>query len=123
MRSRHSPCGDQRHDAHAAAGNLKEIYRPLDESGNEVKPSLEDYPEIPWGTIDLEQFNLIGKLPRPLRSILKQKTKSWESLYVVPVESGRGCPYGCDFCTVTGFFGDAIRFRSNQSVVDELLRL
>jgi hypothetical protein len=37
--------------------------------------------------------------------------------------SARGCPYGCEFCTVTGFFGDSIRFRTNESVVDELLRL
>jgi radical SAM superfamily enzyme YgiQ (UPF0313 family) len=109
--------------ADAEAGKLKEIYRPVDENGNEVKPTLADYPDIPWQTIDLEQFNLVAKLPRPIRSILKRKTESWESLYMVPVESGRGCPYGCDFCTVTGFFGDAIRFRSNQSVVDELLRL
>jgi radical SAM superfamily enzyme YgiQ (UPF0313 family) len=109
--------------ADAAAGNLKEIYRPTDENGREVKPTLSDYPEIPWETIDLEQFNLIGKLPGPLRSILKRKTKGWNSLYVVPVESGRGCPYGCDFCTVTGYFGDTIRFRPNQSVVNELLRL
>jgi radical SAM superfamily enzyme YgiQ (UPF0313 family) len=109
--------------ADTAAGNLKEIYRPVDENGNEVKPSLQDYPQIPWETFDLKQFNLIGKLPLPVRSLLKRKTKTWESLYVVPVESGRGCPYGCDFCTVTGFFGDSIRFRSNQSVVDELLRL
>ncbi|HEX8175875.1 MAG TPA: radical SAM protein, partial [Pyrinomonadaceae bacterium] len=36
---------------------------------------------------------------------------------------GRGCPYGCEFCTVTGFFGDSIRFRSNESVVNEMLRL
>jgi radical SAM superfamily enzyme YgiQ (UPF0313 family) len=42
---------------------------------------------------------------------------------MVPIESGRGCPYGCEFCTVTGFFGDSIRFRSNASVVDELLKL
>jgi len=35
----------------------------------------------------------------------------------------RGCPYGCEFCSVTGFFGDSIRFRSNKSVVDELLML
>jgi radical SAM superfamily enzyme YgiQ (UPF0313 family) len=41
----------------------------------------------------------------------------------VPIETGRGCPYGCEFCTVTGFFGDSIRFRTNESVVDELLRL
>src|SRR5947208_5057632 len=39
------------------------------------------------------------------------------------MESGRGCPYGCEFCTVTGFFGDVIRFRSNQSVIAELHRL
>jgi hypothetical protein len=42
---------------------------------------------------------------------------------MIPIESGRGCPYGCDFCTVTGFFGDTIRFRSNESVVSELLSL
>jgi radical SAM superfamily enzyme YgiQ (UPF0313 family) len=39
------------------------------------------------------------------------------------METGRGCPYGCEFCTVTGFFGDSIHFRSNESVVNELLLL
>src|SRR5947207_1833439 len=39
------------------------------------------------------------------------------------MESGGGCPYGREFCTVTGFFGDSIRFRSNESVVAELLLL
>ena len=27
------------------------------------------------------------------------------------------------FCTVTGFFGDSIRFRTNESIVEELLQL
>src|SRR5262252_8496938 len=79
--------------ADAEAGTLKEIYRPVDDTGHEVKPSLDDYPQIPWQTINLEQFNLIAKLPGPVRSFLKRKTTTWESLYVVPVESGRGCPY------------------------------
>src|SRR3954454_6599460 len=48
---------------------------------------------------------------------------AWETFQLIPIESGRGCPYGCEFCTVTGFFGDSIRFRSNQSIVDELLLL
>lgn len=109
--------------ADAAAGKLQEVYEPVDENGSEVKPSLADYPVIPWSTLDLEQFNLVRKLPRPMRSLIKRKTSSWNSFYLVPIESGRGCPYGCDFCTVTGFFGDSIRFRSNQSVVDELLSL
>src|SRR5215468_739892 len=109
--------------ADAAAGNLQEIYKPIDERGVEVKPSLADYPAIPWETLDLQQFDLMKKLPRPIHSVIRRFTKGWDSLYVVPIESGRGCPYGCDFCTVTGFFGDAIRFRSNQSVVNELLSL
>jgi radical SAM superfamily enzyme YgiQ (UPF0313 family) len=107
--------------ADAEAGQLKEIYEPVDENRKEVKPSLNDYPMIPWETLDLTQFNMMRKVPSVVRSLLRRFTKEWESLYVVPIESGRGCPYGCDFCTVTGFFGDSIRFRTNQSVVDELL--
>jgi anaerobic magnesium-protoporphyrin IX monomethyl ester cyclase len=47
----------------------------------------------------------------------------WETFHIIPIESGRGCPYGCDFCTVTGFFGDSIRFRTNRSIVDEMLKI
>ncbi|MGA9995055.1 MAG: radical SAM protein [Pyrinomonadaceae bacterium] len=104
----------------AAHGRLKEIYAPLDEAGKERKPSLQPYPEIPWQSLDLEQFNMVPKVVRPL---LERLGGGWESVHLIPIESGRGCPYGCEFCTVTGFFGDSIRFRSNESVVDELLRL
>src|SRR6266571_7485101 len=109
--------------ADAAAGNLQEVYMPVDGHGNEVKPSLADYPLILWETRDLKQFDVMATVRGAIRSFLKRVTDQWEHLYVVPLESGRGCPYGCDFCTVTGFFGDAIRFRSNKSVIDELLRL
>lgn len=106
--------------ADAARGALQEIYAPLDDSGKERKPSLQAYPEIPWDTIDLKQFNLV---PKMARGLLQRLGDGWGTFRIVPVESGRGCPYGCEFCTVTGFFGDSIRFRTNQSVVDELLRL
>jgi radical SAM superfamily enzyme YgiQ (UPF0313 family) len=105
----------------AANGDLKEIYQPeIDSNGNDVKPSLRPYPHIPWESIDLEQFSLVPKFLRPLMS---RFGKGWGKFFVVPIETGRGCPYGCEFCTVTGFFGDSIRFRTNESVVDELLRL
>ncbi len=107
----------------AARGTLQEVYKPLNDTGAEVKPDLSSYPTIPWEDIDLAQFNLIEHIPGPVRTGLRALGMHWKSLYVVPVESGRGCPYGCDFCTVTGFFGDSIRFRTNESVVDELLRL
>lgn len=109
--------------ADAERGALKEKYEPVDQNGKEVKPDLQDYPLIPWEAIDLEQFNLISHIPRPLRYVLNKVGMTWKNLHVVPIESGRGCPYGCDFCTVTGFFGDSIRYRTNKSVVDELLRL
>ncbi len=105
----------------AAQGSLKEIYTsPLDASGEEQKPTLQDYPAIPWESIDLQQFN---RIPRFVASIMRMRGREWESFHIIPIESGRGCPYGCEFCTVTGFFGDSIRFRSNQSIVDELLRI
>jgi radical SAM superfamily enzyme YgiQ (UPF0313 family) len=102
----------------AARGELKEIYEPLDETGKERKPSLQPYPAIPWESLDLDQFDFF---PRMLRPLLSRIGPRWRTFRIIPIESGRGCPYGCEFCTVTGFFGDSIRFRSNQSIVDELL--
>src|SRR6266481_291416 len=104
----------------AERGQLKEVYKPIDEKGKEVKPDLQPYPVIPWDTLDLDQFNLVPKFFRPL---LERHGTGWGTFRVIPIESGRGCPYGCEFCTVTGFFGDSIRFRSNESVVDEMLLL
>jgi radical SAM superfamily enzyme YgiQ (UPF0313 family) len=104
----------------AVRGELKEIYAPVDAAGNDKKPSLKQYPVIPWDKLDLHQFNL---LPGVFRPLLGRVGEGWATFRIVPVESGRGCPYGCEFCTVTGFFGDSIRFRSNQSVVNELLLL
>ena len=106
--------------ADAAQGRLQEIYEPVDELGKERKPSLKSYPVIPWDTIDLEQFNLV---PRIFRNLTERHGSGWKYLNMMPIESGRGCPYGCEFCTVTGFFGDSIRFRTNESVVNELLML
>lgn len=105
----------------AASGELKEIYQPeTDAKGNDKKPNLQPYPHIPWETLDLEQFSLV---PKFMRSTLSKLGAGWGTFHVVPMETGRGCPYGCEFCTVTGFFGDSIRFRTNESVVEELLRL
>ena len=104
----------------AARGLLKDVYAPVDAFGQDRKPDLGEYPTIPWESLDLDQFN---RIPGVLRPIMRHFGVQWEKFHLIPIESGRGCPYGCEFCTVTGFFGDSIRFRSNQSVVEEMLRL
>ena len=104
----------------AAKGNLQEIYAPLDENGKERKPCLDHYPRIPWDTLDLKQFNVV---PGVLRPLLSRVGPGWGTFRIIPIESGRGCPYGCEFCTVTGFFGDSVRFRTNESIVNEMLTL
>ncbi len=104
----------------AARGELKEVYSPVDAFGKERKPDLGKYPTIHWDTEDLGQFN---RVPGFLRPVMRHYGASWETFHIIPIESGRGCPYGCEFCTVTGFFGDSIRFRTNASIVEEMLRI
>src|ERR1700682_3198865 len=104
----------------AARAQLRDIYAPVDDFGQESKPSLKQYPAIPWDKIDLDQFNLV---PKMVKRTLQRISDGWGTFRIIPMESGRGCPYGCEFCTVTGFFGDSIRFRTNESVVNELLLL
>jgi radical SAM superfamily enzyme YgiQ (UPF0313 family) len=38
----------------------------------------------------------------------------------IPVQTSRGCPFNCEFCSVTGMFGKKFRFRSTQNVINEL---
>ena len=67
----------------AAAGRLREVYQPVDETtGQEIKPTLQDYPVIPWESMDLQQFDLIAKVPSWGRYILqKNHHRVEESLF------------------------------------------
>ena len=104
----------------AVRGELKEVYSPVDETGKERKPSLQPYPCDSLGEHESGSVQFVPKVFAPM---LRRVAAGWGTFRLIPVESGRGCPYGCEFCTVTGFFGDSIRFRTNESVVEELLRL
>ena len=41
---------------------------------------------------------------------------------IIPIQTSRGCPYDCTFCSVTGMFGKHYRFRSKESILAELAR-
>ncbi len=40
--------------------------------------------------------------------------------FLYSIETGRGCPYNCDFCSTTSFFGAKQRYRSVEDVVNEI---
>jgi radical SAM superfamily enzyme YgiQ (UPF0313 family) len=107
----------------AARNRLKETYGSRGAGDQNLKPSLESYQAVDWENVDLDLFDLMRLLPGSIRRLLTKMKVPYEKAYMIPVESGRGCPYGCEFCTVTGFFGSHLRFRSNDSVIAELLTL
>ena len=63
----------------------------MDAFGQESKPSLKEYPVIPWQSIDRKQFNLV---PKAATGLLQKIGEGCGTFRIIPVESGRGCPYG-----------------------------
>lgn len=64
----------------------------------------------------------LDELPFPARDLLKNE-KYIEPLTQKPytlVISGRGCPYGCIFCTADKYYGKNPRLRSPKNIVDEI---
>lgn len=48
--------------------------------------------------------------------------KGWRGRHVVPVMTSRGCPYDCNFCSVTEMFGRRYRAKSPERVMEEIAR-
>lgn len=61
----------------------------------------------------------LDKLPPPNFSLIEGA----ERMNVVPLQTSRGCPHDCEFCSVVQMFGHAVRYRSPESVVEELKRI
>lgn len=61
----------------------------------------------------------LDDLPFPDFSLIEGLGKP---LPMTPASTSRGCPYDCTFCSVTAMFGRKYRFRSPESVIEELSR-
>ncbi len=69
-------------------------------------------------------FHDMDKLPIPDYSLVKGLEDGiCKKMTIVPLMTARGCPYDCNFCSVTGMFGHKFRFRSKEKVLEELRRL
>jgi radical SAM superfamily enzyme YgiQ (UPF0313 family) len=67
----------------------------------------------------------LDTLPHPLRFRPRSESLKWpyNALMVGPtaaIETARGCPFRCSFCSVWRFYSGRVRFKSPERVVDEL---
>jgi radical SAM superfamily enzyme YgiQ (UPF0313 family) len=63
-----------------------------------------------------QRLDDMDRLPAPDFSLLK----GWERMRIWPVMTSRGCPYACNFCSVTQMFGRGYRTRSVEKVLADV---
>ena len=67
-----------------------------------------------------EPVHDLDDLPDPDFRLLQGKfSLGWDNT-VLPIQTSRGCPHNCTFCSVTAMFGRKMRYRSVERVLDEL---
>ncbi|MGQ9554668.1 MAG: B12-binding domain-containing radical SAM protein, partial [Anaerolineae bacterium] len=65
-------------------------------------------------------------LPHPRRSLTRTYRRHYFQVLTRPialVETARGCPYRCRFCSVWHFYQGKVRFKSPRRVVEELMEV
>lgn len=62
-------------------------------------------------------FENLDSLPFPDYSLIKNVRLP---LKMAPLSTSRGCPFNCKFCSATKMFGKKYRFRSPESVIEEM---
>ena len=77
----------------------------IDAENNELKPvyqadRLVDFSEVPW----------------PDRTVVRDKRGMLKNF----IQTSRGCPFHCSFCTVIKFFGETYRLRPVEDIVNEI---
>jgi radical SAM superfamily enzyme YgiQ (UPF0313 family) len=71
---------------------------------------------IPDKIIFGRRLENMDSLPVPDFTLLK----GWQKIRVWPVMTSRGCPYACNFCSVTQMFGRGYRTRSVEKVMEDV---
>ncbi len=71
----------------------------------------------------LKSFYKLDKLPdlqnpiRPRRDLIKCSSGKFS---IAPIETTRGCPYNCDFCSVSRFFGTRQRHKPIPHIIEDI---
>ncbi|MBN2030359.1 radical SAM protein [bacterium] len=86
-------------------------------------------PNLSYQVADQSIHNTLKPLSKPLDAnpfpdfnLSQFMRKKIGGKITIPVQTSRGCPFHCSFCSVTGMFGKAYRFRSTENIIEELHR-
>ncbi|MCZ6596180.1 MAG: radical SAM protein [Planctomycetota bacterium] len=80
------------------------------------EPDLDSYPRPAYDLIDFELY-------REFETTFVGLPQEALNVRSVGVQSSRGCPVGCNFCSVQLISGTPLRRRDPKKFVDELIRL
>ncbi len=61
----------------------------------------------------------LDQIPFPDVSLLNARNRV-SNTKIIPIQTSRGCPFQCSFCSVTPMFGRKYRFRSIENIIQEL---
>ena len=59
---------------------------------------------------------VLDELPFPDLTLIH----GWQNMKTTPIMTSWGCPFKCNFCSVTAMFGRKYRFRSTENIIAEL---
>jgi radical SAM superfamily enzyme YgiQ (UPF0313 family) len=68
-------------------------------------------------TYQAENFSDLSDQPVPRYDMIDKRVYMND---IMPVESSRGCPFNCDFCSVTQFYGNRYRYRPVKDVIRDI---
>ena len=88
---------------------LNEAEHTLPEFLNDLK---QGKPNKRYGTVE---FPDIRKSVLPTYQLLNRKKYA-----VMSLQLSRGCPFNCEFCEVTALFGNKMRLKSSDHIIEEL---
>jgi len=89
---------------HIVIGEAEEIIVDL-VAGNVKEQIVTGKPVEDMNSLPLINFRLL---------------QGYENLSIIPIMTSRGCPFDCNFCTVTKIFGKKFRMQSVERIIEEI---
>ena len=90
----------------------------------------KDFSEVPNLSFKQEEKSVHNPMHAPISDLDKIPFPDFSDFFIhgkeiaghkiIPIQTSRGCPYDCEFCSVTAMFGRKYRFRSTENIIQEL---